>query len=350
MLRYRYSDVLYDSNGASDAAINSVNANLASGRGRIFKQLSWSANYNYTKQDRDDAPDVTYKSYSGEASYALSKSFSLVGEAGYSDNNYQTSRDIENGSYWALGGNWRPSRFYSLRALTGKNLTTATIGLYPTRRTSLLVTYSDRGVGLYTGKSWDGSFSHHTRRTNWNARYHEEITTQQQLTSQTDVIFLGIDPITGEVNPNPQPGDLVVGLPTEVTSLTNEVIKRKRASGSFGMKTGKSGLLFRVWDEKREGQETLNDETTRGISGTWNRRLAPRTNSVLTASWQRISGSLNNNNNSDEDLWYLQAQLVRRIAPRTQGSLEVRHTVQSSGNDRSDYTENLIFARVTKTF
>ena len=295
--------------------------------------------------------DGTYKNTAGEARYALSKSFSLVGQAGYSDNNYQTSDQIENGSYWALGGNWRPSRFYSLQALTGKNLTTATIGLYPTRRTSLLVTYSDRGVGLNNGKSWDGSFSHHTRRTNWNARYHEEITTQQQLTSQTDVIFLGIDPITGEVNPNPQPGDLVVGLPTEVTSLTNEVIKRKRASGSFGMKTGKSGLLFTVWDEKREGQETLNDETTRGISGTWNHRLAPRTNSVLTASWQRISGSLNNNNNNnDEDLWYLQAQLVRRIAPRTQGSLELRHTVQSSGNDQSDYTENLIFARVTKTF
>ena len=281
-LRYRYSDVLYDSNGASDATINAVNANLASGRGRIFKQLSWSVSYSYLKQNNDNSSnnasigngDSTYKNTAGEARYALSKSFSLVGQAGYSDNNYQTSDQIENGSYWALGGNWRPSRFYSLQALTGKNLTTATIGLYPTRRTSLLVTYSDRGVGLNNGKSWDGSFNHHTRRTNWNARYLEEITTQQQLTSQTDVIFLGIDPITGEVNPNPQPGDLVVGLPTEVTSLTNEVIKRKRASGSFGMKTGKSGLLFTVWDEKREGQETLNDETTRGISGTWNHRLS----------------------------------------------------------------------------
>ena len=206
-----------------------------------------------------------------------------------------------------------------------------------------------RGVVYSWAKVWNGSFNHHTRRTSWNARYFEEITTQQQLTSQTDVIFLGIDPITGEVNPNPQPGDLVVGLPTEVTSLTNEVIKRKRASGSFGMKTGKSGLLFTVWDEKREGQETLTNETTRGISGTWNRRVAPRTNSVLTASWQRISDD-QNANNGDQDLWYLQAQLVRRIAPRTQGSLELRHTVQSSGNDQSDYTENLIFARVTKTF
>jgi uncharacterized protein (PEP-CTERM system associated) len=213
----------------------------------------------------------------------------------------------------------------------------------------LFVTYSDRGVGLNNGKSWEGSFNHRTRRTNWNARYFEEITTQQQLTSQTDVVFLGIDPITGEINPNPQPGDLLVGLPTEVTSLTNEVIKRKRASGSFGMKTGKSGLLFTVWDERRKGQETLNDETTLGISGTWNRRLAPRTNSVLTASWQRISDDLNANN-GDQDFWYLQAQLVRRIAPKTQGTLEFRHSVQDSDNNQNDYTENLIFARITKTF
>jgi uncharacterized protein (PEP-CTERM system associated) len=356
-LRYRYSDVLYDSNGAADATINAVNADLASGRGRIFKQLSWNVSYSYLKQNNDNSSgntstgngDSTYKNTDGEARYALSKTFSLVGQAGYANNDYQTSDQIENGSYWALGGYWRPSRFYSLQALKGNNLETASIGLYPTVRTSLLVTYSKRDVGLNLGKTWTGSFSHHTRRTNWNARYFEEITTQQQLTSQTDVIFLGIDPITGEVNSNPQPGDLVVGLPTEVTSLTNEVIKRKRASGSFGMKTGKSGLLFTVWDERRKGQETLNDETTRGISGTWNRRVAPRTNSVLTASWQRISDNQNVNNN-DEDFWYVQAQLVHRITPRTQGTLEVRHTEQNSSNDQSDYTENLIFARVTKTF
>jgi len=356
-LRYRYSEVLYDSNGASNATINAVNANLASGRGRIFKKLSWVADYNYLKQNSDNSSDNgsigngdgTYKNTDGEARYALSKTFSLVGQAGYANNDYQTSDQIENGSYWGVGGNWQPSRFYSLQALTGKNLNTATIGLYPTRRTSLLVTYRDQKVGLPLGKTWTGSFNHRTRRTNWNARYSEEITTQQQLTSQTDVVFLGIDPITGEVNPNPKPGDLVVSLPTEVTSLTNEVIKRKRASGSIGMKTGKSGLLFRVWDERREGQETLNEETTRGLSGTWNRRVAPRTNSVLTASWQRISDD-QNANNGDEDLWYLQAQLVRRISPKTQGTLELRHTEQSSGNDQSDYTENLIFARVTKTF
>ena len=148
-LRYRYTDVLYDSNGASNATINAVNANLASGRGRIFKQLSWSVGYSYLKQNNDNSSnnastgngDGTYKNTDGEARYALSKSFSLVGQAGYSDNNYQTRDQIENGSYWALGGNWQPSRFYSLQALTGKNLTTATVGLYPTRRSSLLVTY-----------------------------------------------------------------------------------------------------------------------------------------------------------------------------------------------------------------
>jgi uncharacterized protein (PEP-CTERM system associated) len=354
-LRYRYSQVMYDNNGASDATINEVDANLASGQGRLFKELTWSVNSRYLKQNSDSnnnsstSGDGTYRNTDGEARYRLSQSFSLVGQAGYSDNNYQTSNQIENGSYWGLGGAWQPSRFYSLQALTGNNLNTATVGLYPTHRTSLVVTYRDQQVGLPLGKTWNGSFTHHTRRTNWNAQYSEEITTQQQLTSQTNVTFLGIDPITGQVNPNPQPGDLLVSVPTEVTSLTNETIKRKRGSGSVGMRTGKSGLLFTVWNEKREGQETGDNETTTGISGNWNRRLASRTNSVFTASWQKIQND-QSTNNGDQNLWYLQEQLVRQIGPRTQGSLELRHTVQDSGNSRSGYTENLIFARVTRTF
>ncbi len=163
-LRYRYSQVLYDGNGASNATINAFNADLASGRGRLFKELTWSGNYSYLKQNNDNSSDNastgngdgTYKNANGEARYRLSKSFSLVGQAGYADNNYQTSNEINNGAYWALGGDWRPSRFYSLQALTGNNLTTATIGLYPTQRTSLLVTYRDQQVGLPLRKDLDG--------------------------------------------------------------------------------------------------------------------------------------------------------------------------------------------------
>ncbi len=240
-LRYRYSETLYDTNEASDATINEFDANFINGRN--FKEIDWYANYNYRNVARDSASDLTYESADSEARYRLNKEFSLVGQAGY-ENNDNVGRNNINGPYWAAGANWQPSRFYSLQALTGKNLTTATVGLYPTVRTSFLVNYRDQQVGTNPGPRWTFDFNHYTRRTNWNARYYEETTTVQQLTSQTEVSFLGVDPITGEVNPNPQPGDLLVEVPTEVSSLTNEVFDRKRASGSVGMKTGKNGLLL----------------------------------------------------------------------------------------------------------
>ena len=345
-LRYTYSDVLYNSNAVSDATIQTVDANLASGRN--FKQASWYANYYYSQQDRDSASDLVFENFSSEARHGLNNSFSLVGQAGYQNNHNVSNRNV-NGPYWAVGGNYHPSRFYSLEALTGKNLTTATIGLFPTVRTSFLANYRDSSVGTNPGPKWTWSFNHYTRRTTWNARYFEETTTTQQLTTQTDVNIFGVDPITGEVNANPQPGDLTVEIPTEINSLTDEVFERKRGSGSFGMKTGKSSLLFTVWDERREGLDSGTVEKTRGITGTWNRRLAPRTNSLLTAYWQRRNDDLSGD---DEEtiFWFIRTSLVHRLTPRTRGTVEYRYTKQEAEEGRrSNYTENRIFARLIMT-
>jgi len=348
LFRYTHSEVIYDE-GASDASTNSFDAGLVSGRN--FGPLSWSANYNYSDEQRDSASNTTYENADGQARYRVSKHFSLIGSAGYANNDLESSEDVENGSYWAVGGFLQPSRYYSLEAQQGNNLSTATVGLYPTRRTSLVATYRDREVGLNPGEVWSGTFSHYTRRTTWNASYQEDTTTQQQeLLQEGGFTFLGIDPITGEVNASPQPGDLIVIAPVgPVRSLTDEVVERKRASGTFGMKTGKTGLRLTVFDERRRYLTSLTEEQTKGISASLNRRLAPRTNGILSGSYQRIKD--NRDGGDLEDVYtYIRADVTRQMSPTITGSVSYQLSTQDSNENDRDYTENRIEARLTKVF
>jgi uncharacterized protein (PEP-CTERM system associated) len=349
--RYALNLVFYDDD-ASNSVENRFDANLVSGR--RFGPLSWSANYVFDDIDRNKTDDARFQNADGEARYSISRKFSLVAQAGWADNDYQTSDEIENGTYWAVGGFLQPSRYYSLQALTGYNLDTATVAIYPGRRTSLEVTYRDRKVGLNSGEAWFGTFRHYTRRTNWAANYTEDTTTQQQLQlGESGFSFQSVDPDTGETNPNPQPGDLVVIAPTgPINSLTNEVVERKRGSGSVGMKTGKTGLRFSVFSQKRKYLSSLREEKSNGFSASVDRRVAPRTNALLTGSWQRIEDKdpSNSSRNEDRDFWFIDVRLQRQIRRRLDGYIGYRFTRQDSDNDSDSYDENIIQAKITAYF
>ena len=344
--RYSLDHVRYD-DSVSNSVENRFDANLVSGR--KFGPLSWSANYVFDDISRNKASDARYQNADGEARYFISRKFSLVAQAGWADNDFQTSEEIENGSYWAAGGFWQPNRYFSLQALSGNNLDTVTVGLYPGRRTSLEVTYRDRKVGLNPGETWLGTFRHRTRRTTWSANYNEETTTQQQTQlGEGGFTFLGVDPLTGETNSNPQPGDLVVLAPTgPITSLTNEVEERKRASGSVGMRMGKTGLLFTVFSENRRFLTSLTEEDTNGFSASIDRRVAPRTNAILSGSWQRIESD---RGAGDSDFWYIDTQLRRQIRPRLDAMVGYSFTRQDADFERNSYSENRIEARITAFF
>jgi len=346
-LRYSYNDVLYSKGDASDSTTHRVDANIVNGR--RFSLLSWGGNYFYQKEIRDggSSSDVRFEEANGNARFRLTRYFSLVGEAGWTDDEFDSSEEFDNGSYWALGGFWQHSRFYSLEALTGSNLTRATLGLFPTRRTSLVINYRDRDVGTNPGETWTGTFSHYTRRSSWSAQYLEDTTTSQQRQLEDQGGFLLIDPITGEPNPNPQPGDVVVIAPLgPAASLTDEVEERKRGQGTVGFNTGKSGLRATVFYEQTRFLESLREEESRGINGSWNWRFAPSTSSILSGSWERTTGD----DRDESDYWYIQALVQRQIYTNLNASLSYRHQRQVSDDDDNEYEENSVIARVTATF
>jgi uncharacterized protein (PEP-CTERM system associated) len=343
--RYTYSQLHYDE-GTSDSTVNGIDTTLASGR--MFKEVSWFGNYSWRDVDYDDSgrQDDTRENANGEIRHRMTQDFTAVAQAGWANNELQSSRDSDNGTYWAVGGFWQSSRFWSLEALTGQNLTTVTGSLFPTVRTSLVVNYRDSDVGLNSGKRWTVNANHRTRRTSWNARYFEDTTTQEQRQLDSATTFFGVDPITGEINPDPQPGDVVVPVQTDIFTLTDEVEERKRASGTFGMDTGRTGIRLTVFHENRDRLESGTEEKTRGGTASVNRRLAPRTNTILTSSFRRITGDTR----EDTDFWYIDASLVRQIARGINGSLSYRFTRQDSNDDQQDYDENHVIARLTAAF
>jgi uncharacterized protein (PEP-CTERM system associated) len=343
--RYSLDTVFYD-DSVSNSIENRFDANLVSGR--KFGPLSWFTNYTFDDVNRNKASNARYKNADGEARYFISSKFSLVGQAGWSENDYQTSEQIENGTYWALGGFWQPSRYYSLQALTGYNLDTVTASVYPGRRTSLVVTYRDRKVGLNPGEVWLGVFRHRTRRTNWSADYTEDTTTQQQIQFEDGITFTVDDE-----------GNTVQENSGAITSLSNEVIERKRASGSVSMDTGKTRLRLTIFSEKRRYLTSLSEEKTNGFRASIDRRVAPRTNAIVTGSWQRIEEDNFDNSviifddsvdNSDRDFWFIETALRRQIRPRLDGMVGYTFTRQTSDGNRDGYSENRLEARVTAYF
>jgi len=115
------------------------------------------------------------------------------------------------------------------------------------------------------------------------------------------------------------------------------------------MKTGKTGLRLTVFDERRRYLASLTEEQTKGISASLNRRLAPRTNGILSGSYQRIKD--NRDGGDLEDVYtYIRADVTRQMSPTITGSVSYQLSTQDSNENDRDYTENRIEARLTKVF
>ena len=62
----------------------------------------------------------------------------------------------------------------------------------------------------------------------------------------------------------------IVNVPLPpVVSLTDETIERKRAYGTLGIDTGKTGVRMTLFHEQRDYLESGDEETTKGVSGSW---------------------------------------------------------------------------------
>ena len=351
LLRYRYEDVSYsgtdspdqESNKLSDSQINSVDFDLNSGRN--FDALNWSLKYFYLKQDSqknndtEDDEDNRQEKIVGRSDYRLNKSWMLVAESGYIDNKSTTFSDYDNGFYWGLGATWKPSYHYSLTGLYGLNYNSIALQWNPSSRTNLAINRSYQGVGYSPGVYWNGSFNHRTRFSVWSASYTQEVTTSQQLASNT-LTEVGSD--GQSIVLNDQGGT----ASNSVLGLSNEQFMRKYFNLSATYLRGRTGLTLSGFSENREFEDSLQNEKSYGVGTLWTWRFAPRTASFLGAGWGHDDLSADQQN----DYWLSLIGLAQIFSPDMGGLISYRRYQNDADSTDKGFRENRVNVRFSIKF
>ncbi len=352
-LRYTHDVVDYSNTTVVDnSEANSVQAALASGR--HSGRLGWNLNYNDQRIQRDNPiNDATYKDMDGEVRYLLTPKLSAVVQGGREENEYRSSQPIVNGNYWAAGLDWVPNHYIKLRGLDGSRYKTAGVTLTPNVRTELTATYRNREVGRNPGPAWSGNLTHRTINTVLEAGYLVDTVTAQQL-AQERLTLLGshTNPNTGQISYVYQDsnGNFLIALSPDLTgisTLTNEVIARKRATAAVHYHRRKSTWRFDIFDEQRVYQFTQNEERGRGAHISWGLQLTPRSQTLVTVGTQR---SRFTTGSQQSDFYFIQAGLMHELSRDVSGGLDYRFFNQDSNGISNDYRENRLMARLTVRF
>ena len=321
-----------------------------------FSRLTWALNFVNREQKREGGEDVIFRNIDGLIRVHLSRKFNLFAQAGHSDNSFQSLTDRnQNGFFYTVGGEWRPSQRFGIEAGFGNN-SFVTVNISPTRHMHWTTTYRDNDIGTNSGSTWETDFEFETKRSTWKASYSEDTTTTQTVLAETQTFTL-VDGVTGQPVINPVTNQLIqrdLSLPT----LVDEVFIRKRGEISFAYRTGKSDINASVFNEKRIFQVSKNKDDIFGISADWNWRFTRRTSFFARSSWQktkRTTSSLALEEGSDstdsiDDRFDFSMGLTRRIPIRfgkssqMNGRIEYRYLNQTSDDDFNEFQENRITA------
>lgn len=352
LLRYRYNRTGFGQNadnngqgGASNGDIQSVEANLKSGR--RFSALSWSLDYFHQQQDlqgqNSEGSDngSTQENVAGQATYRLNRQWALLAEAGYENNDLATfQEDNQNGSYWGLGAIWSPNRRLDLTGLYGQNVNEVAVQWTPSARTRFELSRRDQTVGVNPGVHWQGSLSHRTRRTQWTAQYTEEVTSTQQLFNQN---LIGVGPDGQPVLLDEQGQIIAVGGPF---GLSNQEFLRKRFETDFTYQRVRNSFSLRAFSEDRQYQDATLNENSYGLGGLWTWRFAPRTASFLGTGWERDDLSEDQQN----DYWVSVIGLARVFTPDSGGLISYRYYENDAEPADQGFRENRLNVRFSVKF
>lgn len=319
-MRYSYDTVNYQAGGFNSAS-NTVSASLKSGPS--FDQIPWGLTYHKQEISYGGAgtSGPKFEMATANVSYVLTRKFSLFAQGGEEWNRYAVAAAGQRpgGSFWSAGANWAP-----------------------TSRTSLQASYGKR----YFGTTYSFNLNHHTRRTSWQASYSQNVMSVRQLELERR-FFVIVDPATG--NPFVDP---VTGLPLllalNVPTLTNDVFIIKRLQGTVGYNPGRNSFTLTFFDQRFEFQNNPRVDESYGGQGSWSLRLAPNTQAITTAGWQRTDfGAPLNRQNT---FWNMGVGLSRTINPHLTGRVDYRYFTSDSSVAGTGYAENRIIASLNMTF
>jgi uncharacterized protein (PEP-CTERM system associated) len=234
----------------------------------------------------------------------------------------------------------------------------------PTSRTQVGATVGQR----FFGNTYSFNLTERTRRTTWNARYSEDITTTSA--GVINSTFLGILYECQSLPPGTMPvatsanGFLVffpagvfppasalcqpaIGVVNNSLSLVNDTFVAKNLTAGVAYNLGRSVFSLNAFNLRRDFQQGGSFDRQTGVFAGWNWRVKPNTTFNLNGNVSRIDVPLSNR---VDDFWAVSASVNRQFQPKLNGLVILRHQERSSNQPGNQYTENSITALVNMSF
>ncbi|WP_024326770.1 TIGR03016 family PEP-CTERM system-associated outer membrane protein [Thioalkalivibrio sp. AKL19] len=328
-VRYTYGETLNHRSNIQDSDYHRGEYVLNSGT--AFNRPFWQVAASYDKERFEEGLEGEFGQVSGTLGYRFGRSLRLFGVVGEDFNNFETTREENDGSFWQVGAGWAPTRVTNIEARYGER---------------------------YFGKNRALSVSHRSRRATYRLSYDEGVSSTRQRRQgpfaqlAEDAQFMTIDELLENYTLeeiflfalNPQLGDEAF---VEGFFFT----RSWRAGWSYD--TGRSVFGVNLVQTERESETQTNvglfedNRTQRAANAFWQWRYGPRTTSLVSTGVIRTDFD---DSDREDDLWYLRASVSRQLTPDTTASLAVRHQRRESNSADNEYRENAIIGTLTKEF
>lgn len=371
-------------NTANNTNINSISdsfnlaetINLQSGS--YFQRINWNFSFNNNENYRLNNPTISFQNTNGRIGIPINAYFNVFTQGGYSNNNYQSNSINNNGntntgSYYTVGGQWRPSQRFNITAGAGNN-NFVTVFASPMSRITTTTTYSNNAVGTNfgqyspgnatgntgqnsqatgggnSGQNWTMAWKYQARRSSWTLTHNNTTTTSQQILSQNQIV--PAENLANNLISNSDLNQRIINNP----SLTNQVIVTKTWNLSSSFTPGKSTFSANIYADDYTYQTVGNNQKVIGLSSSWIWPFASKTSSYLRPQWQHIENQGTSNNSQ---YYTIAIGINRTFTSRLNGVLEFRHMNQTSnGNENTvqlggltnDYQENRVTASLFMRF
>ncbi len=287
------------------------------GSGRDFSRLGWILQAGATEESRSDDDDVSRSGVDLGVEYAIARSFSVIGGAGYQMFDDGVPANEIDGPTWRAGFRWRPGR-----------------------RTELEFTYGQRDGDQNAAADFRYDIGPRTRFT---ARFVESLSTSQERLVE-NLSAIGVDEETrnfiGEqtglaFNPNPSPFD--IQDETTRTTTFRVGINGERGRNAFG---------FTAAMQNQEIESTGEEEDIISANVRWARRLNPRLTLNLVGGYENIEFA----DGSEDTEYSFTGGLSYSLFANVQGVLSYAFRTQDSTVQTSEFTENRVMVSLRASF
>lgn len=314
----------------------------------MVSQLHWSlsGSRRYLDRQASDLIDPDYRSSQLDVSYQVSGTWSLIGRAGRTENTLGGFDTERNGNYSAGGFRWTPNRRFNMSAMTGDRYSDTDLNWQPSRRTNISLGYRDTDIGVVSGPSWRANVRFRGRRLSSTLSYNEEVTNEQQIVLDGELLLPILDP-DGNIVVDPVTLlPILIRVPNYV--LANDEFERHRGVWTVTWKGRRGNINLSVNREQRRyllRQELDNDSIGAALNLSW-----PVAGGVsLLAQYREQQGEFISDG-GEEDFRLASLGLRFDLSSRSYASLTVQQVDQDSARGFRSYEEGRVIAELNMRF